>query len=101
MAAVAAKGSASPELLIEQGGLDASALQRFADGIASRHTAAPIGDGPTFLARIEQLATADSQRREWSRQLENLERRSRSRRVRQLPGGAQEDILFDLAAHLA
>jgi predicted kinase len=99
MAAMAATGKASPELLLEQGGLDASALHRFADGIASSHAAAPIGDGAAFLARIEPLVRREKQGREWSRQLPHLERRSRAQRLRQLPGGAQ-DILFDLAAHL-
>ncbi len=101
MAAVAAKGNASPEVLLEQGGLDAAMLHRFADDIASRHAAAPAGNGAAFLTRIEQLAAVDAQRREWSRQLPHLDRRSRARRVRQLPGGAHEDTLFDLAAHLA
>ena len=100
MAAVAAKGNASPELLLEQGGLDASVLHRFSDGIASRHAAAPIGDGARFLARIGQLATADDQRRECTRQRPHLERRSQAHRVRQLPGDAHEDVLFDLAAPL-
>ncbi|MDP5280305.1 AAA family ATPase [Sphingomonas sp. DG1-23] len=99
MAAVAATGNDSPEVLLEQGGLDASALHRFTDSIVSSHAAAPIGDGAAFLARIERLATGEKQRREWSRQLPHLERRSRAHRLRRLPGGDQ-DILFDLAAHL-
>ncbi|TGX54150.1 aminoglycoside phosphotransferase [Sphingomonas gei] len=99
MAAVAAKGNASAEMLLEQGGLDASLLHRFTDGIASGHASAPSADGAAFLSRIEPLTAIETQRREWSRQLANLERRSRAQRVRRLPDGAQ-DTLFDLAAHL-
>ena len=98
MAAMAAE-TASLDVRLEQGGRDASALHRFADHLASSHAAAPPGDGATFLARVEQLAAAEAQRRELPRQLPHLQRRSRQR-VRQLPGGAHEDVLFDVAAHL-
>lgn len=100
MAARAATGNAI-EMLLEQGGLDASALHRFADAMAARHTAAPGGDGAAFLTRIERLAAVEAQRREWPRQRPLLERRARAQRVRQLPAGATEDILYDLAAQLA
>jgi uncharacterized protein len=99
MAAVATEGHASAEVLLEQGGRDASLLHRFTDGIAAGHASAPSGNGAAFLAWIEQLAAADAQRREWSRQLPHLERRSRAQRVRRLPDGAQ-DVLYDLAAPL-
>jgi predicted kinase len=100
MAAAAATENASPEVLLGEGGLDASALHRFADDLASRHSAAAPGDGAAFLERIARLSVADPQRREWPRQSAQLQRRAGAKRVRQLPGGMAEDILFDLAAHL-
>jgi len=101
MAAAAATEHASPEVLLERGGLDASALDRFADDLVARHAAAPIGDGPAFLKRIEQEAAVEAQRREWTRQLPQLQRRALTKRIRQFADAGAQDILFDLAAHLA
>ncbi|NIJ20880.1 hypothetical protein FHS95_002572 [Sphingomonas naasensis] len=100
MAAQAATGNAI-EISLEQGGLDASALHRFADGIVARHAAAPGGDAGAFLTQIERLAAAEAQRREWPRQRPQIERRARAQRVRQLPAGTSGDILYDLADQLA
>src|SRR5688572_26368963 len=100
MAAVAATETALLDVRLEPGGRDASALHRFADRLVSAHAATPPGDGAAFLAHIEQLAAAEAQRREWSRQLQHLQRRSQRQRVRQLPDGGHQDVLFDLAAPL-
>jgi predicted kinase len=99
MAAAAATGNDPFEILLEQGGLDASALHKFVDGIAAAHARAPAADGTAFLKHIERLAGSDLQRGELARQLAPLRRRS-ARRVRQLAGGRPEDILFDLAEPL-
>lgn len=99
MAAIAAKENASLEDLLEQGGLDASALHRTTDAIAARHAAAPMGDGAAFLTQIERLATSARQARELARQHPHLRRRSGAKRVRQLQD-APRDILFDLAGDL-
>ncbi|AQR73672.1 AAA family ATPase [Sphingomonas sp. LM7] len=101
MAAAAATGSASLETLLAEGGLDVSALHRLADMLVSSHAAAATGPGAGFLARIEQLAASDSQRRELPRQLPHLQRRAGGKRVRQLPSGTPQDILYDLAGRLA
>jgi predicted kinase len=100
MAAAQATVSVPFEILLEQGGLDASALHAFAGALAAAHARAAPGDGTALLARIERLATSDAQRRELTRQLPLLRRRSTAKRVRQLQDGAPEDILFDLAGHL-
>lgn len=98
MAGTADTGNASLEVSLEQGGLDASALHRLADAIASNHAASPAGDGAAFLAQIERLATSDRQPRELAVQLPLLRRRS-ARRVRHLQDTPQ-DILYDLAGQL-
>jgi len=100
MAAVASTGSVPFEILLGQEGLDASALHAFADRLAAAHANATVGDGAASLARFERLARSDTQRRELTRQLPLLRRRSAARRVRQLHGPVPEDILFDLAGHL-
>jgi predicted kinase len=101
MAAAAATRQASLEMRLGQGGLDASALHRFADEIAADHAAAPIGDGSAFVARIERLATLEAQRRELADQAAGLRRRAQAKRVRHLSGEGPSDILFDLAGQLS
>jgi predicted kinase len=100
MAAARATKSVPFEILLEQGGLDASALHAFAGALAAAHARAAPGDGAALLARIERLAKSDAQRRDLTRQLPLLRRRNTAKRVRQLQDGAPEDILFDLAGHL-
>lgn len=97
---MAVTGSVPFEILLEQGGLDASALHAFADALAAAHARAAPGDGAALLARIEQLAKSDAQRRELTCHLPLLRRRNTARRVRQMHDGTPEDILFDLAGHL-
>jgi len=101
MAAAAASADDRLELLLEQSGLDASTLHRFADDLASAFKSAPPRDGAAFLAQLEQRAAVGGHERELSRQMSHLRRRARAHRVRQLPGGGQEDVLFGLAAQLA
>lgn len=97
MAANAATGIEPIQALLAQGGLDVSALHNAADRIAARHAAAAAGSFPGFRARIEAVATTPLQRRELERQLPNLQRRARNRRVRDLPEGGSQDVVFDLA----
>ncbi|MDV3455661.1 AAA family ATPase [Sphingomonas sp. HF-S4] len=97
---MAATETASLDIRLEQGGLDASALHAFTDALASAHARAPVGDGRIFLAALQKLAASDAQRREIERQRDNLQRRGTARRVRQL-ADAPADILFDLAGTLA
>lgn len=89
------------EILLEQGGLDASSVHRFADDMAARHARANLGDGAEFLARIDRLAGSDAQRRELMRHLPALRRRGTAKRVRHLHDDAHQDILFDLAESLS
>lgn len=101
MAAVAATASVPFEIRLGQGGLDASAVHRFADDLAADHGRARPGDGAAFLARIAQLAASEAQRQELPRQIPILRRRSAAKRVRALRGDVPEDILFDLATPLS
>jgi predicted kinase len=100
MAAAAATDTASLDISLEQGGLDASALHRFTDSLSGVHARAPIGDGAAFVARMGELAASEAQSREFARQRANLQRRGNAKRVRHLDD-ASEDILFDLAGPIA
>ena len=100
MAAMAATETASLDVRLEQGGLDASMLHRLADRLASGHAGAPEGDGAAFLTKVDMLAAADAQRREWLRQRPHLERRGKAERIRQI-GAEHADVLFALAEQLS
>lgn len=96
MAAAAADGPANFESLLTRGGLDASALDRLADGMRMRHAKSARGDGASFLRAIEELAHTDAQRADLLRQRPHLLRRAKAGRLWQLEDRS-EDILFDLA----
>jgi predicted kinase len=97
MAAKAAAGSPLLESLLGEPAIDVPVLHRVADTLGRRHAAAPAVNAHPFLDQLAALACLPAHRSELDHQMEHLVRRGQAGRVRQLPGGKAEDVLFDLA----
>jgi uncharacterized protein len=96
----AAQQSATLQALLEQGGLDVSAIHQLADRIIADHDAAPAEKTAASLKALAEHARTSEQQQAWQRQKPNLQRRLAAGRVRRVNDGGAQDVLYALAEPL-